>query len=493
MLQGQSARMAYFDLYSYDPDLGGMLPADLDGPAPPAGAPNYLLALDDTTWGFPVDGLEVWEFDVDWVTPLSSLLTKISTLATASFNPNMCNYARNCIPQPNTSVKLDAISDRLMYRLQYRNFGTHQTLVTNHTVDVNGSDLAGIRWYELRKTTGAWSIYQQSTFTPDSNHRWMGSIAMNGQGTIALGYSISNASTIYPSIDVTGRLVSDPLSTLAQGVLRLYTGTGSQTHSASRWGDYSSMSVDPTDDCTFWFTTEYLQTTGLAPWRTRIGSFTIDSCGPVTPIHDVAVTSVDAPASAATGTTYTVPVVVQNQGNGSETFNVTLADSLAATTTGSPVSVTLAAGASQTVNFGWTPTVNGSHVLTATASTVAGETDTADNIRTDTSDVTSPPPTPTIHVGGLTGSSARQKGNKWKATVTITVHDGAHALLSGATVTGSFSPGGTGTCTTSGAGTCSITSGALNKAHRAPRSRFRTSLNRATRTRRAKTTSAASP
>jgi len=464
MLLGQPARMVYFDLYNTDPNLGGMLPADLDGLAPPAGAPNYLLALDDTTWGYPADQLELWEFDVNWTTPLSSTLTKTLTLPTVPFNPNMCGYARNCIPQPGTAVKLDAISDRLMYRLQYRNFGTHQTLVTNHTVDANGSDRAGIRWYELRKSGGAWSINQQSTYSPDTNHRWMGSAAMNGQGSIGLGYSMSNASTKYPSIDVTGRLSSDALNTMTQGELEIRTGTGSQTHSASRWGDYSSLSVDPTDDCTFWYTTEYLQTTGSAPWRTRIGSFTVGSCVPVTPIHDVAVTLVDAPASVVQGTAATVAVTVANQGNVSENVTVTVSDTPSGGGSGGtvtcPATFALAGGASTTVNCTWNTSgaSTGTHTLNAAA--IAADENPGNNTGSDTSNVTTPPPTLPMHVGDLDGTSANSNGPRWKATVTITVHNASEGVLSGATVSGSFSPtGGSGSCTTSGAGTCNITSG----------------------------------
>src|SRR5512141_2143962 len=190
----------------------------------------------------------------------------------------MCAGSRNCIPQQGTSVKLDAISDRLMYRLQYRNFGSYQTLVLNNTVDTNSADHAGIRWYELRNSGGGWNIRQQGTFSPDTAHRWMGSIAMDGAGDIALGYSISS-STMFPAIRYTGRLAGDPLGQLPQGEGTIINGTGSQTHSASRWGDYSSLSVDPTDDCTFWYTNEYVQTSGASPWRTRIGSFRVSTCG----------------------------------------------------------------------------------------------------------------------------------------------------------------------------------------------------------------------
>ena len=156
----------------------------------------------------------LWEFRTNWTTPTSSTFQNVQNVTVAGFDANMCNYARNCIPQPGTTVKLDAISDRLMYRLQYRNFGTHQTLVTNHTVDV-GSDHAGVRWYELRKTTGNWAVQQQGTFAPDAAHRWMGSVAMNGAGDMALGYSVSSSS-IYPSIRATGRLATDAAGTMTR-------------------------------------------------------------------------------------------------------------------------------------------------------------------------------------------------------------------------------------------------------------------------------------
>jgi hypothetical protein len=190
----------------------------------------------------------------------------------------MCNGARACVPQLGTTAKLDAIADRAMYRAQYRNFGGYQSILLNHTVDATGTDVAGVRWYELRNTAGAgWVINQQSTFAPDSTNRWMGSVAMNSNGDIALGYSASSAS-MYPAIRYTGRLAADPLGSMTQGEGTLFAGTGAQTHTAARWGDYSMLSVDPADDCTFWYTSEYVQTTGSAPWRTRIGSFKLANC-----------------------------------------------------------------------------------------------------------------------------------------------------------------------------------------------------------------------
>ena len=274
MLQGLPARMVYFDLYGVSDLLGGMLPSDWDGMTPPpAGAPNPYIMIDDDTWdaSYPVDQLEVWQFHVDWSNLAASSFTGPTILPTQSpFDTDVVNA-----PQPGTSVRLDAIADRLMNRLQYRNFGDHQSLVVNHTVDIGGR--AGIRWYELRNIGGSWQIYQEGTYGPDSNYRWMGSMAMDGSGNIALGYSVSSSS-LFPSIRYTARTGTDPLGTLSANEQEIKAGTGSQTHSAARWGDYSQMSVDPVDDCTFWYTTEYIATTGSAPWRTHIGSFRLPDC-----------------------------------------------------------------------------------------------------------------------------------------------------------------------------------------------------------------------
>jgi hypothetical protein len=277
MLAGSNARMVYFDLESVDSNLGGMLPSDLDGPAPPNGTPNVFAQFDDNAWGYSPDQVQLWDFHVNWSSPLSSTFTFDRAITSASFDSNMCGYNRNCVPQPG-GVNIDAISDRLMYRLQYRSFGDHQTLVVNHTVDVNGSDRAGVRWYELRNSGAGWSIYQQGTYSPDSNNRWMGSAAMNGSGDLALGYSVSSGS-VYPSVRFTGRLSGDPLGQMTVAEGSIVAGSGYQTHSSGRWGDYSMLAVDPVDDCTFWYTQEYYATSGTAPWRTRIGSFKLADCG----------------------------------------------------------------------------------------------------------------------------------------------------------------------------------------------------------------------
>jgi hypothetical protein len=294
MLNGGSARMVYFDLQNTDPNLGGMLPADLDGPPPPAGAPNPYVQVDDDSWGYSPDQLQIWNFHVDWNNPSNSTFLHDVDLGTAAFDSDMCGYSRNCIPQPG-GANVDAISDRLMYRLQYRNFGDHQTLVTNQTVDT-GVNHAGIRWYELQDNGSGWAIAQQGTYSPDSAQRWMGSVAMNGAGDIALGYSVSSTS-ISPSIRFTGRLAGDAAGqmTVAEGTI--VDGSGYQTHSSGRWGDYSMMAVDPTDDCTFWYTTEYYNGVGSATWQTRVGSFRLSSCGPVDNPPSVTITN---PADGST-------------------------------------------------------------------------------------------------------------------------------------------------------------------------------------------------
>ncbi len=254
-----------------------MLPSDLDGPAPPPGSPNYFFRpvdeFQDTS--NPVDRLEVYEFVVDFVTPGNSTFTLTETLTPAAFALVPCGPSnRDCIPQPGVAVDsfLDALSGRPMMQLQYRNFGTHETLLTNESVDAG--ERAGARWWELRKTGegGGWSIFQEGTFAPDMDYRWMSSIAMNGNGDIALGYSVSS-DTLFPSIRVAGRSAGDPPGTLPNGELMVFDGSGVQTATHSRWGDYSAMSVDPADDSTFWYTTEYIPDGGL--WQTRVASFTL--------------------------------------------------------------------------------------------------------------------------------------------------------------------------------------------------------------------------
>jgi hypothetical protein len=252
-----------------------MLPSDLDGPAPPTGAPNVFMRFVDGAEMTGADRLEMFEFHVDFTNPTLSSFTALPDLTT-TIDSSLCglDFFGVCVPQLGTSQMLETLRPWLMNRMQYRNFGGYETLVVNHSVDVNGADLAGIRWYELRKVGGSWSIFQQGNHSPDSTHRWMGSIAMNKDGHIALGYSTSS-STESPSIRYAGRLASDPLGALPQGEFDILVGGGSQEF--YRWGDYSAMTVDPVDDCTFWYTTEYFNPS-TGHWGTRIAAFRFSDC-----------------------------------------------------------------------------------------------------------------------------------------------------------------------------------------------------------------------
>jgi hypothetical protein len=289
LLAGNSNPTAvYFDLYGVNANFAGMLPADLDGPPPPPGAPGLFAEVDDASLLAPSDAIRLWQFHVDWGSPgnstfgLSGQPNQILPVASFSLLPCVGSFSTSCIPQPDTPVKLDAVGDRLMFRLAYRNFGDHQSLVLNHTVLADSADRAGVRWYELRSSGSDWSIYQQGTYAPaDGLYRWMGSLAMDRAGDIALGYSLSGPSApSYPSVAYTGRAASDQAGAMTQPEVILVAGGGSQTHTPGRWGDYSSMSVDPQDDCTFWYTQEYMPATSDANWATRIGSFRFPNCSP---------------------------------------------------------------------------------------------------------------------------------------------------------------------------------------------------------------------
>jgi subtilisin-like proprotein convertase family protein len=291
-----TASFIYFDLATGCPggcEFGGLLPADLDGfTPPPAGAPAPMIQFDADEFG-ATDSLRILDFHADFATPANSTLTERtgSPLAVAAFDPReVPSGSRNVVPQPSPAPKVDVISDRLMFRLPYRNFGTHESLVMNHSVnaDINPLFRSGVRYYEIRKTSpgAAWTVHEQATMAGDVGdtlHRWMGSTALNGAGSQAVGYSVSSA-TVFPSIRYAGRLSTDPPGSLAQGEATLIDGTSSQTHSSGRWGDYSDMTVDPVDDCTFWYTQEYV-TGASAPdstrWHTRVGAFQFGSCVPI--------------------------------------------------------------------------------------------------------------------------------------------------------------------------------------------------------------------
>jgi len=277
-------------------------PVDNDGPAAPAGAPGLYIAFNDDALGGGVDQLWLYELTVDWTTPSNSGFVRTQQLDVQPFSSSFGNNWNN-IEQKGTGQRVDGIPQVIMNVPQYRNFGTYQTIVCCQTVNVDGVRHAGIRWYELRKTAANWEVRQQGTYAPDANSRWMGSIMLNGYGTIGLGYSVSST-TMYPSIFFCGQSPTEYAN--ASGILdiaedTIQLGANSQT-GANRWGDYSLLSVDPTDDKTFWFTSEYIGSGSSR--KTRIASFKYNF-GP---------TVATLAASAVTATTATLNGTVNPNG-----------------------------------------------------------------------------------------------------------------------------------------------------------------------------------
>jgi hypothetical protein len=253
-----------------------MLPSDLDGPTPPAvGTPNFVVELDPSNNSH----LDMFKFHVDFSKTSNSTFTGPTKIAVAAFSP-LCGGG-NCVPQPGGgSDVLESAADRLMYRLVYRNFGDHTALLVNHSVVAGTS--GGVRWYELHNPETTPTVFQSGTFAPDSQYRWMGAIAMDQEQNIAIGYSRSGpASGQFPSLVYAGRVPTDPLGTMESEVV-LKAGLGSQSSGHDRWGDYGSLTIDPSDDCTFWFSQEYFKATGQNQgfnWSTAIGSFHFPGCG----------------------------------------------------------------------------------------------------------------------------------------------------------------------------------------------------------------------
>jgi hypothetical protein len=299
MINGQAkARAVQFFLDSNVVPLetigDGLLPPDVDGKTKPkndAPAPIVGTQDDGAGYGATFDALNIWELNVQWNSKPTASLTGPVQLPVAPFDSVFPCFggqgSRDCLPQPgitNTAQYLDILSyrQRPTYRLAYRNFGTYESYVTNQSVEATPG-VAGVRWYEIRRTNGKYSVYQQGTYAPgDGVHRWMGSAAMDWQGNMALGYSVVNGTNVYPGIRYTARLASDPLGQMTQGEGTIISGTGVQRTTNSRWGDYTSLNVDPVDDCTFWYVNEYYtlagQNSSTAGWQTRIGSFKVPGC-----------------------------------------------------------------------------------------------------------------------------------------------------------------------------------------------------------------------
>jgi hypothetical protein len=291
LLNGDVPRKAQF--FQNFPNL--LLPADQDGSLPsPDGSPGLFYSFIDggeEYFGDPAplnDSIDLYAFNVNWGLPSQSsfeLLNSFIPPEIADFNWTVCGlFARSCLEQPGTLIKIDSGSWWPMQRFQYRNFGTHEMLLGSWTVNALAEgDHAAPRWFELRKNQGSlWQVYQQGTYAPDSSHRWMPSVAMNGMGDIGMVYNILDATNnIMPGIRFTSRKSTDNLGLMrTESVLQEATGVQTSTF---RWGDYSSMNIDPVDECRFWFSAEYIQTTDDASWQTRIGSFNFPGCVSVVP------------------------------------------------------------------------------------------------------------------------------------------------------------------------------------------------------------------
>jgi hypothetical protein len=388
MLAGQPATSVSFNAPT---TVSSLLASDLDSATlPPAGEPNQLLSL-----GASANTLAAFKFHVDFTTPANSTFTGPTTLAVNAFT-DACGASGTCVPQSGTTTQLDSLGDRLMFRLAYRNFGDHEALVASHSV-TNGSSV-GVRWYELRMSGGSPTIFQQGTYAPDATFRWMPSIALDQSGDIALGFSASSSS-LHPGIRYTGRLPGDAAGTMGQGEATVITGAGSQTAGLTRWGDYSALTVDPADNCTFWYTNQYIPANGSFNWRTRIGSFKFPSCGGA-PANDfsISVTPASQTVTAGASAAYTVSTAV---------------------TSGSATSVSLSATglpSGATASFGSNPiTSGGSSTLTVTTSS------------------STPNGTSTINVTGTSSATSHS------ATTSLAVTGGATVVTNGGFETGTFS------------------------------------------------------
>ena len=452
MLAGQAATQQCFSTSS---SWGGLLPADLDGARqPPAGSPNYQVA-------FGTNNLGVWKFHVDWAVAANSTFTGPTQLAVAAFT-EACNGG-TCIPQSGTSQQLDSLADRLMYRLAYRNFADHEAMVVSHSITAGNS--AAIRWYELRVASQSISVFQQGTYAPDSNYRWMGSLAMDQQGNIGLGFSISSSS-LHPEIHYSGRLAGDAAGQMTQGEGSIIDPAGSQSgQGLSRWGDYSMMAIDPADDCTFWYTTEYLTTTGAFNWHTRIGAFKFPGCG-AAPANDFSIGA--SPSSLS--------LMQNNSGTSTISTAVTsgAAESIAlgvggvpsgATAALSPTSVIAGGSSTLTVNAG--TAAAGTYTLTVT-----GTAPSATHSTTVMLTVTAPPPANDFSISSNPSSLSLAQNTGGTSTISTAVVSGTAETIN-LTVSGapsgasaslnptSVSAGGTSTLSvnagTAAAGTYTLT------------------------------------
>lgn len=286
MLAGNAGVMQEFSLANF-PTIGfqAATPVSLDGDVlPPANSPALFMRMADDAWSTAIsaDRLEIFSLDVDFDTPANSTLSGSFNLTTDPFDTELCGYTSfSCIEQPGTNTSLDPLREVLMNKIIYRNFGSYEVLVCNHVTDVDNTDHAGIRWYELRKNPGQnWEIYQQGTYSPDAESRWMAGIGINAAGDIGLAYNVSSNDT-FPSIRYTGRRACDNLGVMTEPETVLAAGTAS--NGSNRYGDYGALTIDPITD-EFWYTGMY---NTASQWKTRVSAFSLESCAPIVSFESV--------------------------------------------------------------------------------------------------------------------------------------------------------------------------------------------------------------
>ena len=259
-----------------------LTPVNFEGtqlPTAPTPATFWRHVDDEAHFQFSADPfndyVEYWTFEPNFDTVTLSTFLGPNKINVTEFDSDLNGYrAFSAIDQKGSSTKLDPLREVFMNRMAYRNFGTYEALVACHVTDVNGSDWAGMRWYEFRKIgTGNWKLHQEGTYAPDGDSRWMAAIQINGNGSICMAYSVSSTNT-YPSLRYTGRNINDPIGqmTLPEQIIT----DGTSANRSNRYGDYAAMTVDPGNDSTFWFTGEFNLSQN---WSTRIAHISLsDSC-----------------------------------------------------------------------------------------------------------------------------------------------------------------------------------------------------------------------
>ena len=328
---------------------GSYLPSDIDGStAPVDGTPGLYLTWQNNNPG----QLYLRKLTLNF-TAGTATLSSPATINVAN-QTLACGNGGTCVPQLGTTQTLDTLGDRLMYRFAVRHFSDHDRAVVNHAV-ASGSQVA-VRWYELYDPAGSVTVNQQGTFAPDTTFRWMASMAEDKNGDIGLGYSASSSS-IHPAIRFTGRVPSDTLGTM-ETEASILEGTGSQFGGqyGNRWGDYTAMQVDPSDDCTFWYVDQYEKVNGVFNWYTSIASFAFNGCSGSGPAVTLSPTSLTW-GNTVVGTTSTAKSVTLTN-TGSATLNIaSIATSgdFAPATSPKPCGSTLAAGKNCVIKVTFSP------------------------------------------------------------------------------------------------------------------------------------------